>query len=117
MEKLINQEFKEKENIQKTINDAKHLIEVRENYYKMIKFCQENKIQITTTEIDDAEETLKLAKGISAKEITDFNGSRQADGLGMEFIALASKYETGQAKIAQQLTAEQTNQIYEEKIK
>jgi hypothetical protein len=125
MEKLNNSEFKKAENIESTIKNAKHLLEVKNNFYKMIEFCKENKILIRNSEevqevemLDSSEkELINLNEKIANNEITDFDYSNQAGSLKMQIINLASKYESGQKKIAKNLTAEQANQIYNEKIK
>ena len=90
----------EKEKIENTLKDAKHLVAVIENYLEMVKFCDE--------------------QGINIRGRTSLEKLRYPDapaGPDSDLGKIAIMFESGQAELAKNLTKEQGDQIYEERIK
>ena len=90
----------EREKIEQTLRDAKHLVAVIENYLKMIKFCEEQGIKI---------------EGRTSLEKLRYPG--EPAGPDNDLTKLLSMFESAQDEITKNLTKEQADQIYEEEIK
>jgi len=90
----------EKEKIELVLKDAQHLVEVIRNYLEMIKYCDENGIKI------QARTNLEKLR---------YEG--QPAGPESDLGKIARKFENGQYEIARNLTKEQGDWIYENRIK
>lgn len=98
--KIENLDEYEKEKIEMVLKDAEHLVAVIKNYLEMVKYCDENGIKI---------------KGRTNLEKLRYEG--QPAGPGSDLYKIAQKFESGQLEIAKNLTQEQGDKIYNERIK
>jgi len=97
--KFENVDKYEKEKIENTLKDAKHLVAVIENYLEMVKYCDEQGIDI---------------KGRTSLEKLRYpNGPAGPDS---DLGKLSQVFESGQSEISKNLTREQVNQIRRERI-
>ncbi len=90
----------EREKIEYTLKDAEHLVTVIKNYLEMVKFCDEQSIDI---------------KGRSSLEKLRYPDAPA--GPDSDLGKIATMFESGQMEIAKNLTKAQVDQIYEERIK
>ena len=98
--KVENIDQYEKEKIETTLKDAEHLVAVIKNYLEMVKFCDE--------------------QGIDIKGRTSLEKLRYPEapaGPDSDLGKIARMFESGQTEIARNLTKAQADQIYEERIK
>lgn len=100
MSKIENISEYEREKIERTLNDAKRIVAVIENYLEMIKFCDEQGIDV-----------------IGRTSLNDLRRPNGPAGPNSDLGKIARIFESGQTEIAKNLTKEQVNQIYEERIK
>ena len=98
--KVENIDQYEREKIETTLKDAEHLVAVIKNYLEMVKFCDEQGIDI---------------KGRSSLEKLRYPDAPA--GPDSDVGKIARMFESGQAEIARNLTKTQADQIYEERIK
>ena len=90
----------EREKIERTLEDAEHLVVVIRNYLEMVGYCDENGIEIN---------------GRTSLDSLRYPGAPA--GPESDLGKISSMFESGQKEIARNLTQEQGDEIYEKRIK
>lgn len=97
LKKIGNVGEYEREKIENTLKDARHLVAVIENYLEMVKFCDENEIYI--------------------EKRTDLGHLRAPNGIADQLQKISIIFEKGQYEIRDSITQGESDRIYTERIK